>query len=277
MTEAGKGATEKMIGALVRFVAAAGSVEIAGMQDGALLLGGTGQTQRLFGEALLRQASSRGLVERAGRSVRATPQARAYLRRVLLAGGTPDCQGQHRDLEERTMVTESGRETVTVNLAESPLGAIARLKERSGAPFLPAEALAAGERLHGDFTRAHLQPRMTMSYEPRLSAKTKGRAGGAADLTDSALEARARVNRAVTAMGPELSGVALDVCCFQKGLEIVERERQWPVRSAKLILRVALMTLARHYAPPPREARRSHAWGAEGYRPDSNGLGTEDR
>ena len=133
---------------------------------------------------------------------------------------------------------------------ESPLGAIARLKDKSGEAFLPAEALAAGERLHADFTRAQLQPRLTMAYEPRLSSKTKGRAGGTADLCDTALAARMRVGRAMEAIGPELCGVALDVCCFQKGLEIVERERQWPVRSAKLMLRTALMALARHYAPP---------------------------
>ena len=90
-----------------------------------------------------------------------------------------------------------------------------------------------------------------------------------ADLTDSAIAARVAVNRALEAMGPELAGVALDVCCFMKGLETVERERQWPVRSAKLMLRTALMALSRHYNPPTpaRRARVEH-WGAEGYRPE---------
>lgn len=46
-----------------------------------------------------------------------------------------------------------------------------------------------------------------------------------ADLADSAIAARVAVNRALEAMGPELAGVALDVCCFMKGLETVERER----------------------------------------------------
>ncbi|WP_431322771.1 DUF6456 domain-containing protein [Rhizobium sp. YTU87027] len=71
------------------------------------------------------------------------------------------------------------------------------------------------------------------------------------------------------AMGPELAGVALDVCCFMKGLEAVERERQWPVRSAKLMLRTALMALSRHYNPPtPARRPRMEHWGAEGYRPE---------
>jgi hypothetical protein len=34
------------------------------------------------------------------------------------------------------------------------------------------------------------------------------------------------------------------------------------------MLRTALMALARHYAPPSAaDKRRSHHWGAEGYRP----------
>jgi hypothetical protein len=66
-------------------------------------------------------------------------------------------------------------------------------------------------------------------------------------MSDSIADARARVSRAARALGPDLAGVALDVCCFGKGLEQVERDRHWPARSAKLMLRTALMALARHY------------------------------
>ncbi|MEN0001668.1 MAG: DUF6456 domain-containing protein, partial [Pseudomonadota bacterium] len=63
--------------------------------------------------------------------------------------------------------------------------------------------------------------------------------------------ARGRVAKALSNVGPELAGLLLDVCCFLKGLERVEAERRWPRRSAKLLLKVALASLDRHYNPPP--------------------------
>jgi hypothetical protein len=240
-----------------------------------LVLGGTGpqagKLSRPVAAATVDQALALGLVILDGNSVRATAEALPFLRRALV---TPEegFQEQHREIETATVAMDGIRQAVRVNQLESPLGAATRLKEKSGQPFLPPEAITAGERLHADFTRANLQPRLTMAYEPRLSTKTRGGAGGAADLSDSAMSARFRVGKAMEAIGPELCGVALDVCCFQKGLEIVERERQWPARSAKLMLRTALMALARHYAPPRTDARRSHAWGAEGYRPEANDI-----
>nr|CAD6421436.1 ATPase [Rhizobium sp. Q54] len=237
-------------------------VEIAA--DGRLLIGEEGHP---CPAVLVRQAEARGLVRRNGRRLSATDAAAAFLRRSLLADQEA-FPAQHR-LDMDAVVEVGGhRQTVRRNLAESPLSLLARLKDRAGGSYLPAEALDAGERLLSDFTRGQLRPRITASWEPRLAGRGKGQSGGQTEIADSALAARDRFSRAVEAMGPELAGVAIDVCCFEKGLETVERERQWPPRSAKLMLRTALLALARHYAPPPRDSLRSaHRWGAEGYRP----------
>jgi len=82
------------------------------------------------------------------------------------------------------------------------------------------------------------------------------------------IAARQRVHRALDAAGPEFGGLLLDVCCFLKGLEDVERERAWPPRSAKVVLQLAFDRLARHYVyaaqvrGPAQAAIRT--WLAEG-------------
>ncbi|MFG1350606.1 DUF6456 domain-containing protein [Xanthobacter autotrophicus] len=128
-----------------------------------------------------------------------------------------------------------------INLAESPLAWLARRTGKDGRALVDQTQLAAGERLREDFTRAQLTPRVTSRW-----SEVSG-AGTPEAFTDMVLAAKQRVARAMTAVGPELSGVLLDVCCFLKGLEAVERERLWPARTAKVVLGLALDRLAVHY------------------------------
>ncbi|OLP45854.1 hypothetical protein BJF95_09860 [Rhizobium oryziradicis] len=224
--------------------------------------------------AVLQYALSQGLVQQNGELLEATPQARTFLRRALAEADTERFSAQHGELTDAVLVENKGEiseqsRIVRRNLDDSPLSSMARLRDKAGAAYFPAEAIDAGERLASDFERGHLQPRITASWEPRLAQQQKGQRSSASDLSDSALAARGRVTKAVMALGPELSGVLLDVCCFAKGLELVERERQWPARSAKLMLRTALMALARHYNPVKASSPAGlRHWGEAGYRPD---------
>jgi hypothetical protein len=115
------------------------------------------------------------------------------------------------------------------------------------------------------FTIGNLMPSIGVNWDVTGSGS---RANGVLEITDAALAARQRVERALDAVGPELTGVLVDVCCFLKGLGAVERERQWPVRSAKLIVKTALAALDRHYHPAPSRPRpRIIHWGTDDYRP----------
>ncbi|MFN3547662.1 MAG: DUF6456 domain-containing protein [Mesorhizobium sp.] len=175
---------------------------------------------------------------------------------------------QHAELGAVTVETAEGPQAAAMNLSESPLFKLARRKDRDGRPFLDADLFRAGERLRADYTRGLLMPRLGVNWASLGGGGSGGAGGGAVDLTDAALAARARVDRAIEAVGPELAGLLVDVCCFLKGLETVEAERGWPVRSAKVVLRAALSALARHYAPQPRRAAaRILHWGARDYRP----------
>ena len=64
----------------------------------------------------------------------------------------------------------------------------------------------------------------------------------------------------------------IDVCCHLKGLEEAERAAGWPQRSAKIVLQLALTSLARHYGleTAPHAGGKSGVvrhWGSGDYRP----------
>lgn len=167
-----------------------------------------------------------------------------------------------------TVEYEQG-ETVRINPEESPLAMLYRRKTANGCAFISDDEFLAGERLRADFTRGSLMPSVTMRWDAG-GGGGQGGPGGMAELTDIALASRVRVERALDAVGPELNGVLIDVCCFLKGLEMVERERQWPARSAKMLLKAGLAALHRHYNPPREGDTRRGAvlhWGADDYRP----------
>ena len=132
------------------------------------------------------------------------------------------------------------RRVVAVNLAESPLGWLARRG------LLNDRQVMAGERLRADYARAGLGARVTMRWEmtPRGS---NDRGGGAQDRALSALDAKRRFDSALDAVGEGLSDILWRVACEGEGLAEAEKGLGWPTRAGKLVLGIALDRLASHY------------------------------
>lgn len=150
-----------------------------------------------------------------------------------------------RELVERSIDSEGvpqrsrsrrGR-TVTVNLAESPLG---WLRSRG---LVDARQFDAGERLRADYERASLAPSVTMRWAERVD-------GGGLDGLDPSsaqIAAKRRFDAALATAGPGLADILWRVVCAGEGLPMAEKALQWPARAGRLVLTLALDRLAAHY------------------------------
>lgn len=155
-----------------------------------------------------------------------------------------------RELAERELSSEGplrhrskagaarARRTVTVNLAESPLSwlhAHGHLEDR---------LFDAGERLRDDYEASQLAPSITMRWDP-----VRVRTTGAAGLTPSErqIAARARFDGALLAAGRGLEDILWRVVCSGETLPVAEKALGWPLRSGKLVLRLALDRVADFY------------------------------
>jgi Domain of unknown function (DUF6456) len=153
-----------------------------------------------------------------------------------------------------------------------PLVWFAKRRRRSGASLLRAELVQAGEQLARDFQKAQLMPRVTMDWSMVKvdGGRQRGLPREHAEASERAAGAQQRVHRALKAVGSELSGLLVDVCCLEHRLEAAERAEGWPQRAGKVVLEIALTRLARHYgllAPAPPAGGRLRHWGDSDYRP----------
>lgn len=136
---------------------------------------------------------------------------------------------------------------IRYSAAESPLIALARRRDRDGKPFLDESLVAAGERLREDFELAQIGPQVAQNWDRFLTAGGRGGFNSEAHAGHGASGARDRVEHALSDLGPGLSDVALRCCCYLEGLELAEKRMGWSARSGKIVLRIALQRLKRHY------------------------------
>ncbi|WP_127112199.1 DUF6456 domain-containing protein [Shimia sediminis] len=189
---------------------------------------------------------------------RITAAGRSELNKLLAetenqAQGFAEAQAGFDACESGPVVTSTGR-AMRFSMADSPLTALARRRDRDGSPFLNEFLVAAGERLREDFELAQMGPRDSRNWKKFLSGED--RLGYVTDLGVSgpSAMARERVAQAVRELGEGLADVALRCCCFLEGLESAEKRLGWSARSGKIVLRIALIRLSEYY--------RSQAGGA---------------
>ncbi|MEP2234505.1 MAG: DUF6456 domain-containing protein [Alteripontixanthobacter sp.] len=152
-----------------------------------------------------------------------------------------------RELVEREL-TEEGprrgssarriRRSVTVNVAESPLG---WLHARG---HIDDRLFDAGERLRADYERAQLSPSLTMRWDP---VRIKGSGDAGLSATERQIAAKDRFDGALREAGKGLSDILWRVVCAGETLPDAEKALTWPARSGKLVLKLALDRVAGFY------------------------------
>ncbi len=154
---------------------------------------------------------------------------------------------QHRDWAEKEIATEEGLRRMRYNLAESPVAVLGRRRDKDGRVFLTPDLIDAAERLREDFELAQMGARVAQNWERFLTMGDRGSFRADSGQAEGPRAARERVSAALRDLGPGLGDVALRVCCFLEGIEAAERRMGWAARSGKIVLRIALQRLLRHY------------------------------
>lgn len=146
-----------------------------------------------------------------------------------------------RDGRDRRTKAKRPARSVTVNLAESPLG---WLRARG---LVSTRQYEAGEALRADWERAQLAPAVTMRWDSPPADKNARAAPDPAPPTVRQVAARRRFDAAVKAVGTGLTDLLWRVVCAGEGMREAERALGWPARTGRVVLAIALDRLADHY------------------------------
>ena len=143
--------------------------------------------------------------------------------------------------------------------------------------YLTEVHLCAGQKLFAQFIKANLRPNVTMNWENLQSVKQSHHMGVKQDgFSETNYVARRELYESLAHVGQEFAAILVEVCLFGNGLEATEKAMNWPARSAKLLLTMALDRLAEHYhmTPLDRPVNKYLAWLA----PDANvNMNAENR
>jgi hypothetical protein len=153
----------------------------------------------------------------------------------------------NRKLVERELTAEGPRRrgganrkrrSVTVNIAESPLGWL------HAHGHLDDRLFDAGERLRADYERVQLGANVTMRWD---AVRVKGTGDKRLNQTERQMAARSRFSGALREAGRGLEDILWRVVCAGETLPVAEKALAWPACSGKLVLKLALDRVADFY------------------------------
>jgi hypothetical protein len=156
-------------------------------------------------------------------------------KRILVERSLP------QDGDVRGTATRRRARSVTVNLAESPLGWLYARRMLSERQFF------AGERLRVDYEAAQLGARVTMRWDEAPPGHGKRGAPDPAAATHAQISAKQRFEDAVSNAGDGLSDILWRVVCAGEKVPVAEKALNWPVRAGRLVLAMALDRVADFY------------------------------
>ncbi|PVA05948.1 DUF6456 domain-containing protein [Thalassorhabdomicrobium marinisediminis] len=182
---------------------------------------------------------------------RITPAGRAALRDLVArsenhARAMAEAPAGFEGAADRDGPWGGGAKAIRAPVQESPVVALARRKDQSGAPFLNRAMVRAAERLREDYEIAQIGRHDRGSSRPDWEGILKA-VETHAPVTMPEGDIARFVTEALSFLGPGLSEVAFRCCCLLDGLETCEKQMGWAARSGKVVLRIALQRLVLFY------------------------------
>lgn len=154
---------------------------------------------------------------------------------------TKRAPGRQRYVEQVLRDGKGVEHKITVHVGESP---IMWLKSRK---MLDNRQFLAGEALRRDWERARMAPRVTMRWDGMPPPRQRKGPPVPADRSTAQIIAHRRLHRAMDEAGPGLCDILWRVVCAGQAIADAEKALNWPTRSGKLVLKLALDRVADFY------------------------------
>lgn len=151
--------------------------------------------------------------------------------------------------KELTTCYIPGKRKHAVN--QSPVVWLSKRKDADGRPYLDKRELIAADLLYADFEKSQIERSVGQNWDRFMDQVYCHNPSSLEDARlndiDRTGHAKERFRKAVTYLGYGLGDAVVRAVCQLHTLETLEKDMNWPVRSGKAILKIALCQLSTFY------------------------------